>query len=74
MQRYLGWLISAVVALVVYGGLTVLDVPKIIVLIMTFVGAMIGALVGADFIRRLGAQDSATDPNPPGPGSGRKAK
>jgi len=74
MKRYLNWLISAAFALGVYALLNVLGVPQIIVLILTFAGAMIGAGVGSYIMQRPQAQAGETPPSPPDRGSGRKAR
>ena len=74
MKRYLGWLISAAFALGVYALLNVLGVPQIIVLILTFVGAMIGAGLGSYIIQRPQAQAGEPPPSPPGQDSGRRAR
>ena len=74
MKRYLRWAISAAFALAVYAGLNALDVSQIVVLIFTFIGALIGAIAGAYVTRGPGAQAGQAPPPPPDRGSGRKAR
>jgi len=75
MQRYVIWLISAAVALPVYGVLNALGLSQIIVLLFTFLGAMVGAVVGALVIQRRQARASTEEPPPPPDrGSGRRAR
>ncbi len=73
MKRYLGWLISAAFALAVYALLSALDVSQIIVLILTFAGALVGAVVGSYIMQGPRGRDGETPPSP-GRGSGRKAR
>ncbi len=52
MRRYGLWLVSALVALPVYALASVAELDQIIVLIVTFIGAMAGAILANNFIPR----------------------
>lgn len=72
-RRYVLWLISGVFAVPVYFLAEVSGLSQVLVLLLTFLGAMVGAIAGRAFIGRLLGPDAAPPPPPArGPGRGRK--
>ena len=77
MQRYFTWFCSAIGALVVYAVLNALNLNQAIVLVLTFLGALVGAVVAAAIIQRREVQagvEPGSSPAAPDPGSERTAK
>lgn len=77
-MRYLIWLLAAVVAIAAFALGRALDLPSGIVLLITFIGAMIGT-AGATWLvqRLLGDRLAKQQPPRPAPrsrGSGRRAR
>ena len=72
MQKYAIWFGSAIVATAVYALTQALEVPWLLGLLITFIGARAGAYISVLIALRL--QGSRAADGPPGPGSGRTAK
>lgn len=72
MQKYAIWAISAAVAIPVYAVTTLIGLSEVVVLILTFVGAMVGAVLGTAIMQRRAGPVAAQSPAPDrGPGNGK---
>ena len=72
MRRYLVWLVSAAFALAVFGLCRLAGLPELLVLLLTFIGALAGAVAGTTFTQgRFGAGQEEPPQRPPRRGSGR---
>jgi uncharacterized membrane protein SpoIIM required for sporulation len=70
MQKYAIWAISAAVAIPAYAITTFIGLSE--VLVLTFVGAMIGAVLGTAIMQRRAGPAAVQSPAPdPGPGNGK---
>ena len=52
MRRYAVWLISALVALPVYALASATGLPQLLVLVVTFLGAIVGTVIGTHVMPR----------------------
>ena len=72
MQKYAIWAISAAVAIPAYAITTFIGLSEVLVLVLTFVGAMIGAVLGTAIMQRRAGPAAVQSPAPdPGPGNGK---
>ena len=75
MKRYLVWGLSALVAIGAFALGRVLGLPSGIVLLLAFIGAVVGTAGATWLVQRLLAEPGETPPPaPPAPGSGKKAR
>jgi hypothetical protein len=51
-RRYAIWFVAAAVALPVYALASAADISQVLVLIITFIGAMVGTVIGNSLIQR----------------------
>ena len=72
LDTYIIWAVSAVAAIVVFFAAGLTGLGEIPLLILTFVGAIAGAIIGTKFVQRRANPPSETSPAPdPGPGNGK---
>ena len=75
MKRILIWVLAAVVAIGAFALGRAIGLPSGIVLLITFVGAVIGTAGATVLVQRLlGGQEEPEPPAPRARGSGRKAR
>ena len=71
MQRYAVWLISALVALVVFAAARAAGVGEVLVLVLAAIGAIVGSVLGTLLMQRVSADAARSPERPPGQGSGK---
>jgi hypothetical protein len=74
MKRYLIWGLSALVAIAAFALGRALDLPSGIVLLLAFIGAMVGTAGSTWLVQRFFDAPEESPPAPPASKGGRKAR
>ena len=74
MKRFVTWILAAVVAIGAFALGRALDLPSGVVLLLAFIGAIVGTAGATWLVQRLLGEGEAPPPAPPGRGSGKKAR
>jgi hypothetical protein len=74
MRRYLVWGLASVVAIAAFAVGRALDLSPAIVLLLAFIGAILGTVGATWLVQRLLDEPEPPPAPPPGRGSGRKAR
>jgi cytochrome b561 len=73
VRRLTRWTIAAAVAIVFYALASLAGLPQIVVLVIAFIGAVLGSLLALRITARLyGPEPEPAPPPPRGRGSGRR--